>query len=47
VFPGATGVVHHRDVDVLVVLVEGCDGVTDPAGVNEVGVELADVLDEL
>jgi hypothetical protein len=34
-------------VDVLELLVEGCDVVTEPAGVNVVGVELADVLEEL
>jgi hypothetical protein len=34
-------------VDVLVVLPDGCDVVVDPAGVNEVGVVLADVFDEL
>jgi hypothetical protein len=45
--PEGAGSLHHCVADVLELLVEGCDVATDPAGVKELGVELADVLEEL
>jgi hypothetical protein len=46
VLPDVVGAVHQCELDVLE-LPDGFDVVREPAGINVVGVVLADVLDEL